>query len=255
MIRTSRKYEHVHAHSITCFAGKGLCPVTDLFSAGLEHYLREIASWRSPDDIEAIHNQAAESLSQFAKSDKGAFLNLREQLTDCVLGMSKILALIINPEPEADPSGFRGEIGISGQLRDRLLDVYSLENYIPEFRFNKTPTFDELYHATFFVLDIFRTTASAWNHARIKTEGKTNPDWFKPFVAVTIASEEEKYRKLFGLPGLIGDRSPWGDMMPLLYQTFFALVASGAPDPYAEWLRGMCARFLYGSRISSPPFS
>lgn len=209
----------------------------DLFAAALNHNLQRISARRSPDDIEAIRKQAAESVSLFARNDKGAFLSLREQLTDSVTGLAKFGALVVNPEPEPDTTGLRGEIGVSGQLRDRLLEIYAAENYMPEFRFDKSPSYKELYQATFFICDIFWTVASAWNYARVKTEGKVDPDWFKPFLAVTTAAEEDRFRNLLGLPSLLKAQHPWGDMAPLLFQTFFALVAAGSANPYAEWLR------------------
>lgn len=217
--------------------GKPYVEIVDLFAAGLDQGLLRLSDRRPREDIEAIRKQAAESVALFAANEKGSFLSLREQLTDSVLGMGTFGALVVNPEPEPDSTGLRGEIGISGQLRDRISEIYAAENYMPQYKFEKSPSHTELYHATFFILDIFWTLASAWNYARVKTEGKTNPDWFKPYLAIATASEEDRFRSLLGLPSLLKDQHPWGDMAPLLFQTFFALVASGSPDPYAEWLR------------------
>lgn len=212
----------------------------DLYSERLRIELNALAKLHSPDECRAIETRANRHLGAYMAEQKDWFVGVRHQLTEGVLWMADYGPLILNPEPEEDPTGFRGSLGVTGELRDKIMQVYTAKNYMPEMD-HLTPSsgFNDVYHATFLLFQAARTIANSWNWVRLNMEGKTNPDWFRPFSVACFAWKEDQYRNLIGLPSILERDHPLGSMAPIYFSTAFTFVVAGDKNPYESWMRSM----------------
>lgn len=219
--------------------GRKFLAVADLFNSGLQVELAQLSKFHSQDECDAISQHCLKHLGSYLANQDNWRLGLRYQLAESVLWMASYGALIINPEPEPDLTGFRGAIGVTGKLRDKLLHIYRSENFLPQYKFNHDPDFNELYHTTFLFFQTARTIANCWNWARWNIEGKTEPDWFRPFVATCLAAKEDDYRRLIGLPSELERSHKLNALAPLHFQTAWTFVVDGSQNPHQKWLNSL----------------
>jgi len=190
-----------------------------------------------------IDEQRREELARKFFLEISKICNARDPVTACrdqfatiVLKLASYQVLVIPPEPENDPSGLRGQPGISGELATHL-DVLFRKN-------------DDLRSAKFRVAD----TKSGQDHCRLVQKwfwethwwletlnatrielGDSNPDndWFWPFLHAACAHHEHVYRWELELRPAFDD-SIAGEASTA-YSMFADIVLSGAKDPAEEW--------------------
>ena len=116
----------------------------------------------------------------------------RERLTSCVMELAQFQVLVIDPPPTEDPTGLRGQPGITGELKAHLLELAQKDKGLREFMYAfPTPkSVDDVwnpvlgqYRINYAWTTVYHTLRFAFddvNHA----EGK---DWFRPFVAAECA--------------------------------------------------------------------
>jgi hypothetical protein len=163
----------------------------------------------------------------------------RKKLNNWVLEYSRFQVLVIDPPPAEDPNGLRGQPGITGELRPRLLELAQTD-ILREFMhaFDTPKTWDDVWTP---VLLRFRI-AYAWAHLfhtlRFalddvnRAEGK---DWFKPFVAVMCAWWEHHCRRALGMPPSLATSESAADQKCLIFSGFSNCVLDGARFPDLEW--------------------
>lgn len=63
-----------------------------------------------------------DDVAKVASSSNPLVMN-REALAICVLELAEVQVLVIDPPPAPDRSGLRGQPGITGELKHRVLDL------------------------------------------------------------------------------------------------------------------------------------
>jgi len=161
----------------------------------------------------------------------------RERLTSCVIEFAQFQVLLIDPPPAEDPTGLRGQPGITGELRAHLLELAQKDKGLREFMhaFPAPKNADDVWTT---VLGRYRVVA-AWTHVYHMlrfafddvnhAEGK---DWFNPFVAAMCAWQEYEYRELLGMPPAFeGPKTEaWKKAVKMSYFSDFVLEGGRFPD-------------------------
>lgn len=209
-------------------------------AVGLFTDYSELNQQRSPDfQNESVKKNIKKSreiqIAEFLKHPT-VFLGVRDRLVSNVVQMAQFYVVAMPPAPEHDPTGLRGETGITGELQAHICQIYAASPLI-DLRYLENPSELELIELTHLYSNISCLFSTSWNYVRLKLEGINKPDWYKDFVKIQCAYEEDYFRKLLGLPSLLERDHVWGDMAPLLFSTFQFIAASGVSDPYKEWLK------------------
>jgi len=166
----------------------------------------------------------------------------REKLASYVLGLAKFQVLILPApnEPEQETTGFRGKPGITGELKAHLKEIAEKDKDIKEFAWSLgSPTLQQLYEACVFNCIVLGFEANLFHCTRIAL-GDHHPspekDWYRPFVDAMCAWEEHQFRKVIGLPAVLGNQDELGfATVALQYASFLRFVTSGAKYPNFAW--------------------
>ena len=168
----------------------------------------------------------------------------RETLTNCIIEYAQFQVLVIDPPPAEDPTGLRGQPGITGELKAHLLQLAQKDKTLQEFMhaFDTPKDWDDVwdpvllrYRMAFGWTHVFHTLRLAFddvNHA----EGK---DWFKPYVAAMCAWRENEYRRSLGIPPSLDDSEVGADLRAMMMSGFMNCVMEGARYPDLEWKERM----------------
>jgi hypothetical protein len=164
----------------------------------------------------------------------------RERLTSCVMEFAQFQVLLIDPPPAEDPSGLRGQPGITGELKAHLLELAQKDRGLREFMhaFPTPKSVDgvrdpvlyryRIMYAWISVYHMLRFAFDDVNHA----EGK---DWFIPFVAAMCAWQEDVYRESLGMPHAFEGSETEASKKALKMNSFMQFVLEGARFPDLEW--------------------
>jgi hypothetical protein len=196
----------------------------------------EVLNLFSKQFIEHHAEMMREEVLKIAFSPDPRMAN-RERLTSCVIELAQFQVLIINPPPAEDPTGLRGQPGITGELRAHLLELAQKDKGLREFMhaFPTPKSVDDVWKtvwgryrvvaAWMHVYHMLRFAFDDVNHA----EGK---DWFKPFVAAMCAWQEYQYRELLGMPPAFeGPKTEaWKKAVKMSYFSDFVLEGARFPD-------------------------
>jgi hypothetical protein len=132
--------------------------------------------------------------------------------------------------------------GISGELKNHLLEIAEKDDSINKIKFNMTEEvttaglmdrilwkywFNHLYMSAFNVL---RIGLNDFDFA------DPNKDWFRPFYTSMCIYAESIYRNEIGLPSAFGDDDKSG-LRPLFHSTWMNLVENGEKDLLWAWER------------------
>jgi hypothetical protein len=161
----------------------------------------------------------------------------REKLSSCIVELAQFQVLVIDPPPAEDPTGLRGQPGITGELKAHVLELAQKDKGLREFMhaFPTPKNMDGVWNP---VLGRYRVVY-AWTHIYQMLRfafDDANPvatkDWFRPFLAAMCAWQEHEYRKLLGMPpALEGD----ADKEAVKMYLFAEFVLEGARFPDLEW--------------------
>jgi hypothetical protein len=189
-----------------------------------------------------VHESVKKNISKSYNNDikefrkhSSVFMGVRNRLVASTMQMARFYVLTIPPAPDTDPTGLRGEVGISGELRPHLQKIFEREPPIA-LDFLPDATDSELLELVQLYSNLAWLFSTSWNYVRLKLEGLKENDWYKPFVRIQCAWEEDNFRKALGLPSILEAHHEWGAMAPILFSTFQFIVASGANEPYTCWL-------------------
>jgi hypothetical protein len=191
---------------------------------------------------EFVRRQAEKMMEEVVKIAVSADPRManRTALADCVCEFARFQVLVIDPPPADDQTGLRGQLGITGELKPRLYELYQADKSLQEFLhgLDEPPKkWDDVWNP---VLARFRM-CHAWTHVfgalRLVFED-SNPashkDWFRPFIAAMCGFQESTYRRSLGLPCAFGDDFS-ADLKPLMLSTFTNCVLDGSRYPDLEW--------------------
>jgi hypothetical protein len=199
----------------------------------------EVIKVFSDQFVKRITEKMREEVIKVATSPDPRMAN-RERLTSCVIELAQFQVLIVNPPPVEDPTGLRGQPGITGELMAHLLELVEKDKRLREFMHAfPTPKNAEdawntiwgqyrIVGAWTYIHQMLRFAFDDANHA----EGK---DWFKPFVAAECAWQEYQYRELLGMPPVLegGETEAWKNALKMSF--FSQCVLEGARFPDLEW--------------------
>lgn len=162
----------------------------------------------------------------------------RRKMADYVYDYARTTVLSLEPAPAEDPTGLRGQPGITGELKTHLLAVIHkdelIRNYmdqsgIPHEWDSSWATVTLLHRGYHAYAHVFQSIRLAYDDA------KEEDDWFRPFVAASCGWAEHLFRQELGLPLVFNDSDGRGNIRALWYSTFSNRVKGGENDPLASW--------------------
>jgi hypothetical protein len=174
----------------------------------------------------------------------------RDEIVRAVLELACYQVLVIPPPPEEDPTGLRGQPGVTGELRPGLVELSVKDDDLRSAIYGETDSreFDELFAVIERRYWEARWIAETLNATRIAlADGAGETDWYPAFVHAACVSREHKYRWGLELPPAFDESI--ARQAANAYAVFTDIVVSGSNDPVREW-REFCA----GSAVPMPDF-
>ena len=160
----------------------------------------------------------------------------RERLATAMLKMASYQVLMIPPPPENDPSGLRSQPGITGELKENLVQLSERNGDLRSEIRKKAETADfdliwqvvqQSYWKAYWIVETI-------NAARIALDDFNEAiDWYKPFMHAACANYEHIYRRDLEMPSAFG--SEMAQLAANAYSLYTDIILSGATDPDAEW--------------------
>jgi len=172
-------------------------------------------------------------------TSSSSVLTNRQKLANSVVELATYQVLVLEPAPTPDPTRLRGNRGITGELRSRLVELAEKEKFLREFMHAYPPvtSWDDVWNP---VLLRYRVT---WARARLHEELRyvlddTNPtqenDWYAPFLVATCAYQEAQFRKAIGMPSALADDEMSAFVEETKLFAFARFVNAGARFPDLE---------------------
>ena len=160
----------------------------------------------------------------------------RESLATTMLRYAQYQVLVIPPEPEEDESGLRAQPGISGELRNHLVQIARSSEVLRTDLFGTTEfkTFDGIWESVQIEFWKLYWRLHTINAARIALgDHISDRDWFMPFMHAACASAEHVYRHNLELEPVFD--AAVAKPVSTAYSIYTDIVISGAADPDGEW--------------------
>lgn len=176
----------------------------------------------------------------------------RKRLAAAVAETARLQVLVMPPEPEPDPSGIRGQYGISGKLKERLPELKTASKDLREWLhgFGELPE-HEVANAVLMRYWIALARANVLSALR-QPLNDTHPlhdhDWFKPFLVSQCARYEHDYRECLGLPSNLSPESFKATIEFMKLALFVNCVLQGAKYPDLDW-KERCAQIERGDEV------
>jgi hypothetical protein len=160
----------------------------------------------------------------------------REQLAASMMKFAAYQVLIIPAAPEEDPSGLRGQPGITGQLGEHLVRIVEANHELRSDLSGPTSSMTKD-----IVLSHVQRSYWQWywsletiNAARIELgDFPEQGDWFLPFKHAACVSYEATYRREIELPPAFDEEIAREAIMA--YPIFTDIVLAGDKHPDKEW--------------------
>jgi len=180
----------------------------------------------------------------------------REKLTNHVISYAQLQVLVIPPPPAEDQTGLRGQPGITGELKSRLLDLAQKDKTLREFMhgYDTPRTWDDVWNPVLLEYRWRNACINVFNQVRLAFDDvnfEKEKDWFKPFVAAMCASQEHHYRMSIGMPPSLpySEDEMGATMYAVAMSTFSYRVMEGIRYPDIEWKKHM-QEFEHGDGVS-----
>lgn len=160
----------------------------------------------------------------------------RDKLAATMLRFASYQVLVIPPAPEEDPSGLRGQPGISGALNEHLLRILEVSDQLRTEIYDATDarSFDAVWQA---VQKLYWTSCwflRTFDAARVElNDVAEGEDWFKYFEHAACANQEHLYRWALEIPPAFDEEI--AAQASAAYSVFTDIVLSGEENPVAEW--------------------
>ena len=160
----------------------------------------------------------------------------RDRLATTMLKFASYQVLVIPPAPEEDPSGLRGQPGITGELREQLVQIVQkndkLRREIGEATDSRSSDavwemVQRSYWKAYWYL-------GAFDAARIELHDvDKDHDWYKSFMHAACANQEHVYRRELEMPPAFDEDI--ANRASTAYSIFTDIVLSGGENPESEW--------------------
>ena len=160
----------------------------------------------------------------------------RDELAKAMLSFSGYQVLLVPPEPDVDPSGLRGQPGVSGEMKAYLREICEKNDELRSAMFRESESPDggamlaiveRLYWEMYWRLGTLNGIRVALGDM---VEGD---DWYEPFLHAACVQKEHTYRWELELPPAFDQAVAREAAMA--YSVFTDIVISGSPNPAREW--------------------
>ena len=163
-------------------------------------------------------------------------LACRDKLATTMLKFASYQVLVIPPVPEEDSSGLRGQPGITGQLKEQLMQLVQKNNALRSELYEATDA--RSYEALWEVLQRSYWSSywflATYNAARIELKDvEKGSDWYKTFMHAACANQEYLYRWELKMPPAFAEDV--ARAASTAYSVFTDIVLSGEQNPVTEW--------------------
>jgi hypothetical protein len=189
----------------------------------------------SKEFIENVARQMMDRVVTVATAHDPLMAN-RQELGGMTVAAANFQVLVLDPAPADDPTGLRGLLGITGELRRYLPDVAKSDDELQEILHGLPgePTADDIYSICLTRYRQLHALAHVHHTLRMPLDD-FNPnmekDWFRPFFLCACGASEQHYRLQVGLPATLDP------MEALKCSTFMNIVVRGDKYPDLEWER------------------
>jgi len=160
----------------------------------------------------------------------------RQHLAESVLRCAKLQVLLISPVPEHDGSGLRGQLGITGELKSKILEIIKSDKEFASFP--EGLSFDQAwaqiqyaYRRAWANMNIFEGLRHEFNDIH----PEQSQDWFRPFFASQCAYAESLYREELGMPAVPGTAGNADASAGKMYGAYREIVLNGDKFPDQAW--------------------
>jgi hypothetical protein len=163
-------------------------------------------------------------------------LACRDRLAKTMLKFASYQVLVIPPMPEEDTSGLRGQPGITGQLKERMLQIVQKNDVLRAEMYGATDSrsYEALwevvqrsYWKSYWFLETF-------NAARVEmNDVEKGNDWYRSFMHAACANQEHQYRWELEMPPALAEDV--ARVASTAYSVFTDIVLSGEQNPATEW--------------------
>ena len=160
----------------------------------------------------------------------------RDKLAATMLKFASYQVLMIPPLPEEDPSGLRGQPGITGELKEKLVQVVQKNDGLRTEMYEETDSrshealwevLQRLYWTSYWFLGTF-------DAARIEmNDVEKGQDWYRSFMHAACANQEHVYRWEMEMPPAFTEDV--AKIASTAYSIFTDIVLSGEENPATEW--------------------
>lgn len=202
----------------------------------------EITKDFSPSFVQDEATKMLQEVMRIVASDDPRMEN-RKSLANLVVQYARLQVLVLDPEPAEDQTGFRGQAGITGEMKSHIPELANCEPWLREFmhgfdvqspgnqwdavllRYRQAWIWTEVLNAVRFDLDDYN-----------RSLGK---DWYLPLIAATSAAYEHDCRKALGLPPALDNSDGMADLRARMMGTFLIRLLEGHTYPDLAWSDSM----------------
>lgn len=174
----------------------------------------------------------------------------RDKLATAMLKFASYQVLVIPPAPAEDPSGLRGQPGITGELKEQLIQIVQKNDDLRTEMFEATDSrsFDAVWEVVQRSYWKSYWHLGAFDAARIELNDiEKGCDWYKSFMHAACANREHLYRWELELPPAFDEDV--AQRASTAYSIFTDIVLSGEENPASKW-----RDYHEGSGIPTPSF-
>ena len=160
----------------------------------------------------------------------------RDRLATTMLKFASYQVLVIPPAPEEDPSGLRGQPGITGELREQLVQIVQKNDKLRREIYEATDSrsFDAVWETVQRSYWKAYWYLGAFDKARIELHDvDKDHDWYKSFMHAACANQEHVYRRELEMPPAFDEDI--ANRASTAYSIFTDIVLSGGENPESEW--------------------
>lgn len=191
-----------------------------------------------------IREQLVQEGLAIANSENPLMEN-RQRLAVAVAEWARLQVLVMPPPPEPDSTGMRGKWGVSGELKERLLDLATANKDLREwlYGFEGMDTWESVWSAVLTRYWIVLARANVLSALRTPLDDRhpvVDKDWFKPFLEAQCGRYEHEYRESLGMPSNLAAEKFTATIECMKLALFVNCVIQGAKYPDLDW-RDRCA--------------
>jgi hypothetical protein len=193
--------------------------------------------------LEFVQQHAENMMAEIVKISTSANPRManRERLSYYVHQAARLQVLIIDSPPAQDDTELRGQVGVTGELKARLCDLYLSNDSFKEFFLEAgitpktwtdmwTPVWSA-YKQMFAYMQIFQLVRLAFDDVG----REPGADWYRPYWVATCGLWECRYRVSLGMNSPLSDKCLFSSMVPVLLNIFDNCVLGGVQHPDQAW--------------------